>query len=79
MKVKLHHLTYYVAVAEEGSFSRAARRLQMMQPPLSRAVQQLEAIVGAKLLERTTREVRVTSAGAAMLGDAQDILGRGAG
>ena len=61
--VELRHLRYFVAVAEELHFGRAATRLQMTQPALSNAVRKLEADVGARLLERSSRHVRLTSAG----------------
>ncbi len=64
---ELRHLRYFVAVAEELSFSVAARRLFVSQQALSRIVQQLERELGVKLFERTTRSVRLTAAGEAML------------
>src|SRR6185503_17703488 len=64
MSFELRHLRYFQAVAEELSFSRAARRLNVAQPALSRAVQQLEESLGAVLLERTRHRVRLTPAGA---------------
>jgi DNA-binding transcriptional LysR family regulator len=70
----LRHLRYFVAVAEECHFGRAAERLHMAQPPLSQAIRQLETEVGATLLHRTTRRVRLTDAGAAYLTQARAIL-----
>src|SRR5262245_34856274 len=65
--LELRHLRYFVAVAEELNFSRAAQRLHMAQPPLSVAIRQLEQELGTELLARTTREVRLTNAGQAYL------------
>ena len=72
--VELRHLRYFVAVAEELNFSRAAERLHMAQPPLSAAIRQLEQEVGCELLLRTTREVRLTEAGGAFLDGARRTL-----
>jgi DNA-binding transcriptional LysR family regulator len=71
---ELRHLRYFVAVAEELNFSRAAERLHMAQPPLSVAIRQLEQEIGASLFVRTTHEVRLTDAGAALLGGARRTL-----
>jgi DNA-binding transcriptional LysR family regulator len=72
--VELRHLRYFVAVAEELNFSRAADRLHMAQPPLSAAIRQLEQELGTELLLRTTREVRLTDAGTTFLDGARRTL-----
>jgi DNA-binding transcriptional LysR family regulator len=74
MRVQLRHLRYFVAVAEELHFSRAARRLNVSQPPLSQQIRQLETIVGAPLLVRTSRRVQLTAAGVAFLDGARRSL-----
>lgn len=65
---------YFVAVAEELHFGRAAERLQMSQPPLSQAIRKLERDVGAALFERTNRKVELTPAGLAFLAACRPLL-----
>lgn len=75
MNIELRHLRYFVAVAEELHFGRAAARLNMSQPPLSQQIQMLEQQVGARLLARTNRSVALTAAGKQFLADSRQILG----
>jgi DNA-binding transcriptional LysR family regulator len=72
--LELRHLRYFVAVAEELNFSRAAERLHMAQPPLSVAIRQLEQEIGTELFARTSREVKLTAAGSALLDGAMRTL-----
>ena len=75
MDVHLRDLRYFVAVAEEGSFTHAADRLHVSQPGLSKQIRQLERSLGATLLRRDHRGVGLTAAGAALLPEAQRLLG----
>jgi DNA-binding transcriptional LysR family regulator len=71
----LTQLRSFVAVAEELHFGRAAARLNLTQSPLSRQVQMLEHTLGVRLLERTSRSVRLTPAGRTLLAEARQVLG----
>jgi DNA-binding transcriptional LysR family regulator len=72
----LRHLRYFQAVAEELSFSRAAKRLRIAQPALSRAVREVETALGATVLERSRHHVRLTPAGAVLLRETALLLER---
>ncbi|GAB1513264.1 LysR family transcriptional regulator [Actinophytocola sp. KF-1] len=72
--LEVRQLRYFVAVAEELHFGRAADRLGMAQPPLSRAIRELERQLGVRLLDRTTRQVTLTPAGEVLLRDAHTVL-----
>ncbi|WP_067710386.1 MULTISPECIES: LysR family transcriptional regulator [unclassified Erwinia] len=74
MNIELRHLRYFIAVAEELHFGRAAQRLNISQPPLSQQIQILEQQMGARLLARTNRSVQLTAAGAQFLIDARQII-----
>ncbi|MBN9237950.1 MULTISPECIES: LysR family transcriptional regulator [Phyllobacteriaceae] len=74
MTIELRHLRVFVAVAKEGNFRRAAERLNIAQPALSRTIRDLEQLLGVQLFERTTRSVVLTAAGQVFLPEVNDLL-----
>lgn len=72
--METRELRYFVAVAEELNFGRAAQRLSMAQPPLSRAIQQLERRLDTQLFQRDKRSVALTAAGTVLLREARTVL-----
>lgn len=74
MYLELRHLRYFIAVAEELNFTRAAARLHIAQPALSAQIRSLERHVGCRLLERSTRRVELTEHGRALLADARELV-----
>ena len=72
--MELRHLRYFVAVAEERNFTRAAQRLHIAQPPLSRQIQQLEEILGVQLFERNSRPLKLTETGKFFYSHAVQVL-----
>ena len=72
--IELRHLRYFVAVVEQGTFRAASGRLHVSQPPLTRQIHDLEEMVGARLLERTSRGAEPTEAGRLFYEDARNLL-----
>ncbi|MEV2253868.1 LysR family transcriptional regulator [Streptomyces sp. NPDC050147] len=76
MSIELHHLRGFLALAEDKHFTRAAKRMEVSQPTLSRNIRRLEELIGRRLLERTTRQVALTSAGEALYSQLSFLIPR---
>ncbi|WAC72000.1 LysR substrate-binding domain-containing protein [Roseateles sp. SL47] len=76
MRIDIRQLTYFVAVAEEQHIGRAAERLKLSQPPLTRQIQQLESALGVSLFRRTPRGMELNAAGEELLRHARGLLGQ---
>jgi DNA-binding transcriptional LysR family regulator len=72
--MELRHLRYFVVVAEEQNVTRAAARLRLSQPPLSRQIRDLEEELGVELFRRTAKSLALTEAGKLFLGEARAVL-----
>ncbi|NPC57776.1 LysR family transcriptional regulator [Caenimonas soli] len=72
--IELRHLRYFITLAEELHFARAAERLQIEQSPLSRAIREMERLLGVRLFERNTRSTRITRAGNVLVDYARRVL-----
>lgn len=72
--MEFRHLRYFMALADEGNFGRAARRAHISQPPLTRQIRQLEEEFGTRLFERTPKGVELTEAGRLFREEAMKIL-----
>ena len=77
--MELRQLKYFVAVAEERSFTRAANRLHLVQSGVSATIKTLETELGIQLLDRNSKRVELTDAGVELLARAREVLGAGAG
>ena len=72
--MELRHLRYFIVLAEELNFSRAAERFHMAQPPLSQQIRSLENELGLQLFDRTTRPLQLTPAGQVFLEKARQVF-----